>query len=205
MNERVEITLLRHGRSLADDEGVHEGSYDSPLTEIGEQQATSRAESWREQGTQFDLIISSPLQRASRCAKIIGEALGIPVEVNEAWRERNNGPLAGLSFKEAEKQFPRPDFINPYQPYVVSADTGESRQELYSRAALALQDVVRRGEGRYLVVSHGGFLDAVLNVAVGNQPRANEQQVVFLFGDLHYMDISYLADRDVWVFRTFGS
>ena len=27
--------FLRHGRSLADDEGKHEGLYDSPLTEIG--------------------------------------------------------------------------------------------------------------------------------------------------------------------------
>ncbi len=30
-----DLFLLRHGRSLADDENKFEGRYDSPLTEIG--------------------------------------------------------------------------------------------------------------------------------------------------------------------------
>ena len=42
-----QITLMRHGRSRADDETVHEGRYDSPLTNVGKAQVHSRAEEWR--------------------------------------------------------------------------------------------------------------------------------------------------------------
>jgi len=39
MNTPIYLTLLRHWRSLADDDGVHEGHFDSPLTEMGRAQA----------------------------------------------------------------------------------------------------------------------------------------------------------------------
>jgi len=35
MTEVLHLTLLRHGRSRGDDENVHEGRYDAPLTEVG--------------------------------------------------------------------------------------------------------------------------------------------------------------------------
>lgn len=42
-----QINLVRHGRSRADDEMVHEGRYASPLTNVGKAQVHSRAEEWR--------------------------------------------------------------------------------------------------------------------------------------------------------------
>ena len=42
----LHLTLLRHGRSRADDENVHEGRYDSPLTAVGRAQAVALAEYW---------------------------------------------------------------------------------------------------------------------------------------------------------------
>ncbi|WP_412027616.1 phosphoglycerate mutase family protein [Deinococcus yunweiensis] len=37
------MTILRHGRSRADDENVHEGRYDSPLNAEGQAQARALA------------------------------------------------------------------------------------------------------------------------------------------------------------------
>lgn len=49
MNTMKHLTLLRHGRSAADDEKRFEGRYDSPLTDIGRAQAESLcAELWME-------------------------------------------------------------------------------------------------------------------------------------------------------------
>ncbi|HSO12621.1 MAG TPA: phosphoglycerate mutase family protein [Anaerolineales bacterium] len=45
---------MRHGRSRADDEGVHEGRYDSPLTEIGRSQVERLGILWKDQGIRFD-------------------------------------------------------------------------------------------------------------------------------------------------------
>ncbi len=68
---------MRHGRSRADDEMVHEGRYDSPLTNVGKAQVHSRAEEWKRGGVTFDLIIASPLVRAAESAQIVGEVLGV--------------------------------------------------------------------------------------------------------------------------------
>lgn len=50
----VELTLLHHGRSLADDERKVEGSYDSPLTDIGRKQARALAAYWAANPPGFD-------------------------------------------------------------------------------------------------------------------------------------------------------
>ena len=44
----IKITLLRHGRSSADDEGVFESRYDSELTAKGRQQAEELAAMWKD-------------------------------------------------------------------------------------------------------------------------------------------------------------
>lgn len=51
MTDEVLVYFMRHGRSRADDEGVHEGWQDSPLTDIGRAQVRARGEFWRERGT----------------------------------------------------------------------------------------------------------------------------------------------------------
>lgn len=77
--EPLHLTLLRHGRSRADDERVHEGRYDSPLTDIGRAQARARAEGWKREGRIFDVIVSSTLSRAMATAQIVGQLLGVEI------------------------------------------------------------------------------------------------------------------------------
>ena len=107
---------MRHGRSRADDEMVHEGRYDSPLTDVGRAQVRARAEQWKQSGVTFDLIVASTLVRAAESARIVGEVLDVPIEYDPDWMERDNGPLAGLPFDEARERYPKPGFINPFQP-----------------------------------------------------------------------------------------
>ena len=97
MENKIQVTFLRHARSLADDENVHEGRYDSPLTDVGRAQVQARAQDFLERKFQFDRIVASTLQRAHETAKIIGQALNTPVETDPDWMELDNGPLAGIS------------------------------------------------------------------------------------------------------------
>lgn len=198
----IHITFVRHGRSQADDLKVHEGRFDSPLTEVGIQQAQNRAKQFVEEGRQYDAILSSSMQRARHVAEIFSEQLNVSITTHDELMERDNGPLQGLPFSESKHKYPMADFVNPYQPCVVSANEGESGVELYARASLALQSIIRRGSGRYLVVSHGRFLSTILNVICGNQPRANETGVRFAFDDLGYFDTTYRPDLDVWVIQS---
>jgi 2,3-bisphosphoglycerate-dependent phosphoglycerate mutase len=195
MKTKIHITFMRHGRSRADDENVHEGRYDSPLTEIGRAQIRQRATGWQSQGITFDRIIASTLQRAAESAQIVGDILQIPVERDPDWMEMNNGPLAGLSREVAAQRYPQPAFRNPYEPFW---ETGESDWELYGRAARAVEKVIRRGAGRYLVVAHGGILNDALRTIVGSGPTVNASGIWFRFGDAGYARTVYNPQKHQW-------
>lgn len=197
----LRLVLLRHGRSRADDEGVHEGSYDSPLTGVGRDQARRRAAEWREGGVTFDRVVASPLKRARETAEIVADVLGLTVETADEWRERDNGLLAALPFDEAEKRYPRPAFVHPFLPHGV---TGESEWEVTSRAAAGLSDLVRGGAGSTLVVAHGGILNAAMRVVTGATTGPRDQGVAFAFGDLGYAEVRYRPDKHLWTLAAFS-
>lgn len=203
MDNVIDITLMRHGRSRADDEMVHEGRYDSPLTDVGRTQVRSRAEEWNRSGVTFDLIFASILVRAVESAQIVGETVGVPVEYDPDWMELDNGPLAGLPFDEGRKRYPRPDFSNPFEPYLPTGE-GESSWDMVIRAARALQRVVRRGERSALVVAHGGILNAAMYCILGIPLMGCgplTSGVTFSFGDAGFVRTSYNTARHVWVVR----
>ncbi len=202
MGRIIRVTFLRHGRSQADDEGVHEGRYDSQLTGIGRAQAKNRARDFRARGCAFDLIISSPMWRARSTAEIMGQALNVPIEVDEDWMERDNGPLAGMKYEVAAEIYPRPDFRNPYEPI---CGTGESMWGLYRRASRAVEQMIRRGAGKYLIVAHGGILNAAMSVIIGSPPRSDKWDVAFRFGDLGYAQLVYEPERHIWQLLEFSS
>ncbi len=201
MDDTVRITFMRHGRSRADDEMVHEGRYDAPLTDDGRAQVRSCVEAWKRRGIKFDLIVASPLARASESAQIVGEELDLPIEYDPDWMERDNGPLARLPFDVAKERFPRPDSANPFEPYVPSTGEGESGWDLLARAAMALQRVVRRGRQSSLVVAHGGILNAAMHCILGVPPPPSTSGVRFAFGDAGFVRTSYNPENHLWTIR----
>jgi len=197
-NSLVEIVFMRHARSLADDEGKFEGRYDSPLTNVGREQVLQRAEGWLRAGERFDRVIASPLVRAHESGRIIAETLGVPLELDPDWMEMNNGVLAGLTFEEGDGRYPRPAFRNPYEPMAL---TGESEYKLHGRAAQAVERVVLRGPGKYLVVAHGGILNAAFRMIMGAPVPINYAGIWFSLGDTGYARFQYNPARHYWSMR----
>ena len=183
------LVLLRHGRSRADDEGVHEGRYDSPLTDVGREQATRLAQHWRDRGVQFDRVVCSSLVRARETAEIVAAALGVDVEVSDLWMEHDNGPLAGLTEEEATARFPPPPFRSRWAP--LTAAGGESVEAFHRRASEALETLLNgRGE-RLLVVAHGGILNAAMRVLLGSARHGH-----FVFSDNGIAEFVVDGDSD---------
>lgn len=197
-NSLVEIVFMRHARSLADDEGKFEGRYDSPLTNVGREQVLQRAEGWLRDGEHFDRVIASPLVRAHEAGRIIAETLGVPLELDPDWMEMNNGVLAGLTFEEGDERYPMPAFRNPYEPMAL---TGESEYRLHSRAAQAVERVVLRGPGKYLVVAHGGILNAAFRMIMGAPVPINYAGIWFSLADTGYARFQYNPARHHWSMR----
>ena len=183
------LVLLRHGRSRADDEQVHEGRYDSPLTEVGRDQATPLAEHWRSTGTRFDRIVCSSLARARETAEIVASAIAAPVEVSDLWMEHDNGPLAGLTEDEANERFPTPAFRSRWSP--LTAAGGESAEGIHRRASAAVEALVQGDGDRLLVVAHGGILNAALRVLLGAARHAH-----FTFSDNGLAELALDRESD---------
>jgi 2,3-bisphosphoglycerate-dependent phosphoglycerate mutase len=187
------IILLRHGESVGNAQGYHQGQADFPLTELGRQQTELLAQRWFTEEVVFDVVLSSPLQRARETVEILTKKLDLTVHFDPLWIERNNGVLAGLPEEEARERYPEPEFIHPYQPI---GETGESQWELYLRGGQALQSLIHLQ--CYLVVSHGGILNMVMYAILGIIPHANFHGPRFRFGNTAFATLTYYPQSHKW-------
>lgn len=189
------ITLLRHGESQGNAEGIIQGQSDFTLTEKGRQQARQLASTWQADKVSFDLIISSPLKRARWTAETIAAALNVPTIFDPDWMERSFGHFEGLPVKDIEAQNPDFEFHHPYSRV---GENGESNMELYLRACRAVWNVIQRPPGHYLVVSHGAILNMALYSLMGLTPVSNYNSPRFRFGNTAYANLSYDPQRCQW-------
>lgn len=169
----TEIFLVRHGETEWNVQQRLQGHADSPLTEIGHQQADALAESLK--SYEFDAIYSSDLKRTTDTADKIVLKNGGCVQEDARIRERHFGVLQGLTTIEmAEKH---PHVWQQYQSYAPDyrIPEGESAQECLQRVVECLEELAEKHQGkRILIVTHGGvlsiFLKHVLKIPL-NAPR----------------------------------
>jgi 2,3-bisphosphoglycerate-dependent phosphoglycerate mutase len=195
-----EIYLMRHGRSLADDEEKCEGRYDSPLTDVGRQQAQETARRFRD-SVALDKIICSPLKRALETARIINEQYDVQLVEDPLWMEIDNGIMAGMPLQEVGTKYPLPAFYSPYRYF--PENTGENIVQLHARASLAVNGLIDNGPGKYLVVSHGNILNAALRGILGSPIPVSYSGVYFGFGDNSYAYLKYYEENHKWVLKGF--
>lgn len=193
------VVLLRHGQSVGNAAGYYQGQADFPLNDTGIEQARALGQRWKKEGRRFDRIISSPLTRARQTAEIVATAVDSPLDLEPDWMERNNGLLAGLKPEVAAERYPRPAFLHLYHPV---GETGESQWELYLRAGRAVNGVLRRPPGSYLVVSHGGILNLVMYVILGITPQPNLHGPRFRFRNTSFAVLTYLPGQHIWRLET---
>jgi 2,3-bisphosphoglycerate-dependent phosphoglycerate mutase len=151
-----EVLVLRHGQSLADLEGRHEGRYDAPLTEHGRDQARLAA-TWIARHCPPAVLYASPLRRAAETAEILCRHIGVPVQYDEGLMEFDNGALAGLTWAEAAARYPEPP--GGYKPHEPVPD-GECDLTFRVRAEMVWSRLVNSAaEGQRLgIVAHGGII-----------------------------------------------
>lgn len=154
----MQIAIMRHGATTANEKHQYAGVIDVPLTELGEQQALDA-------GTcpQVDTVYVSPLQRARRTAQLcFPNARQVVVD---DLREMDFGVFEGRSAKDMEHD---PE----YRAWVDSmcmdrCPGGEIVDELTARVAAAVTRIVREASERndelVVVVGHGGTVMAAMD------------------------------------------
>jgi len=163
------LTLVRHGETVANVDGVWHGSIDTPLNERGRSQALRVAAYLAETRPEAAALYASPLQRARRTAGAIGERLGLEVRIEKDLREYDLGRWEGRSYRELGEQhrlFERMKADPDWSP-----GGGESARKVALRLAGALERIARAHTGQtVVVVSHGGALTLALGWLMDRDP-----------------------------------
>ncbi len=143
------IVLLRHGRTRYNAEARLQGQYDSPLDEIGVQQAKLAGEAVRHR-FQPDRVVTSSFARTLQTVEAAG--LGtLPTEVDDRWREIDFGAYDQRKIREVYVELGEAWLADPsYEP-----PGGESLLAMHRRVVGACVEIADRHAGQtVVVVSH---------------------------------------------------
>lgn len=162
-----QLYFVRHGLSEMNKKGVFAGHTDTPLAEEGHEQAKKAGKQARAKNLSFDVIVSSPLQRAHHTARHIAAHTEYPHEniiLDDRFKERNYGVLEGAKAKSllGARYYLDESIIDNQQDV-------ESLEDLQNRANEALKFLQSLDHDIVLVVAHGAFGRALYR-AVNNLP-----------------------------------
>lgn len=153
----VPFWFLRHGETDWNAQGLSQGNVDIPLNPTGLAQARSAAGRLRNRG--IATIVSSPLSRARVTADIAGEALSLPVQIDDGLREVRFGVQEGHPMSEWFAHWVAGNF---------TPEGAETFAELRRRAVAAVNAAIVLPPA-VLVVAHGALFRA-LRTAMGIEP-----------------------------------
>jgi len=144
----MKLIIVRHGRTLSNEQGIIQGHSNSQLSELGKEQARKLAE--RLKSEKIDLIFSSDLDRARHTAEEVARIIKANVIPTRLLRERNFGSIEGRKREEFEGQ----DFYN--------FPTCEKDDSIMKRAREFLDSIKKYKDKTILIVGHGGINIALI-------------------------------------------
>lgn len=170
VNTPGRIVLIRHGQTDWNREERLQGATDVPLNDAGRQEARAVGAHLRGEGVPWDVLVSSPLDRAVETARIIGGALGLELAgtcaelVERSFGAHEGSTLAGLEAQARER---------------ILAE-GEPVDAVARRGLAALRRIRAEHPGRnVLVVAHGTLIRLTVSELNGEaHPRVRNCEVV---------------------------
>lgn len=169
----MELLLIRHGETAWNRVRRMQGHIDIPLNEEGQRQA-------RALGAALSVerpvaIYASDLQRARATAQPVADAHAMTVTYDAALRERCYGGFEGLMYEELAERFPEAfaqwRARDLHARFPAGEREAETLMEFHRRSVETVTALVRRhqhaGEGKLVIVTHGGVLDCLYREATG--------------------------------------
>ncbi len=151
----IEIHLVRHGQ---DEKNKLGGWSDNHLIEEGIVQINNLK---NEIDDNYDLFISSDLNRCIETSKILNEKLNMDITYDSNFCEINNGDLRNLTLEEFNNKYPGLYFssLKMDEKY----PNGESPNDFYNRVSKAFINLIKNNKGKkILLVTHGGVITILL-------------------------------------------
>mgnify|MGYP002626315908 CR=1 FL=1 len=149
------VYFVRHGQTVWNRENKICGITDSPLTELGHQQAMETGRRILEEGIRADVILHSPLQRARDTAGHISDLTGIPLREEPRLIEQNFGFWESTP-KDSE------GFLRARGSFVTRFGNGESMMQLAQRIYNLLDELREESDRKTcILVAHNGLARVV--------------------------------------------
>ncbi|HVN88978.1 MAG TPA: histidine phosphatase family protein [Candidatus Binataceae bacterium] len=164
---RGRFIMVRHGESEGNRDRRFTITTETPLTELGREQARNAG---RRIARLFkpEIIVSSPFARARQTSDLINEHLGLPIEIVHDLHERDLGCLKGQSYDSLRELVRTDPTYDPADGWSWKPEGGESYEDVRQRVIVAIEDLRQRYAGREIViVSHGGVMLSVWAHIVG--------------------------------------
>lgn len=158
------FTIIRHGQTGHNRVRRWQGQFNSQLDETGWTQAKAVAR--RLNGTHFDAVYASDLDRTVNTAQVIvGER---QITLLPALREWHLGDWQDKFIDDVRQQFPEEFAVYAAGSADYAFPGGESHDQLRERVAACFEELAVRHRGEsVLVVAHGGTLRALIYHAFG--------------------------------------
>lgn len=156
----IELHLVRHGQ---DEKNKLGGWSDNHLIEEGIAQINYLK---KEIDDNYDLFISSDLNRCVETSKILNEKLNMNIIYDSNFREVNNGDLKNLTLEEFNIKHAGLYFssLKMDEKY----PNGESPNAFYNRVSIAFKNLLENNRGKkILLVTHGGVITVLLCLLKG--------------------------------------
>ncbi len=177
-NPQTVIAMLRHGKTLWNEEGRIQGQNNSPLSRTGSQQVHL----WGKFIAKYtiDQIIASDLGRVRETVAIIQQyRTSVPVEWNAQLREQDWGQWEGKTFAELKNKQTEELNTQIRAGWEFRPPGGESRKEVLQRAMPVIQSSVKKNPGkRLLIVSHEGIVKSILYHLAGRAFLPEEKKLL---------------------------
>jgi len=164
----MEIYLVRHGLSEANEKMIFQGQIDYHLSGEGKRQAEFLGRYFVFKEIKFDRAVTSHLSRAKETAQIILGCQDNPpaIEIENNFQEIDIGSLQGLNREEVKVKFPEYYKRGPDQWLDFSEYGGESWADICKRIDDSMpryapyKDLLT--DKKLLIVAHGGILRAMI-------------------------------------------
>lgn len=180
------ICLVRHGETDWNKQQRIQGRSNIPLNERGIEQVREAQEGiWK---TKWDIIYTSPLQRAAETGHLLNESYTIPIQIKEEWIEKSFGDVEGKEYSYVFSTYP--DGVFP------RAETDEA---VIDRVLPLFDEIAHEHAGKnILIVTHGAIIHALLR-------HFNAYQETLEDVRLHPLSMhTFMNENNEWIVESYN-
>ena len=177
------LVFVRHGESalnaLSKTTRTYCGQIETPLTEVGRQQAVGAGKKLAQLNyIQPKAAISSPLTRAVETLSLLLGQLATTVDrlpPSRGLMERSHGRFEGLAEETVFRDYPRyrddPDYCHFMNHFEQCAPGGETLSSVRDRAWSSVRELTETTTGDVVIVSHFNPIRCILGRALDMSPE----------------------------------